>query len=106
MVPRRVAQLGRKVFPPGLWEGPADRRWVSLTFDDAPHPEVTGRILDVLRRTRAPGAFFAIGERAERYPDVMRRIQAEGHEIGNHTWSHRPLVWGACASPYRQLERT
>lgn len=106
MVPRRIAQLGRRVYPPGLWEGTADRRWVSLTFDDAPHPEVTGLVLEALRRTRAPAAFFAIGSRAQAYPDMLRRVHDEGHEIGNHTWSHRPLLWGAGGSPFRQVERT
>jgi peptidoglycan-N-acetylglucosamine deacetylase len=106
LVPRHIAQLGRRLFPQGLWEGPADRRWVALTFDDGPHPEISSQILAALRRAGAPGAFFLIGSCAQRSPDLVRRIQNEGHEIGNHTWSHRPLAVGACVSPYRQVART
>src|SRR5438552_3636082 len=51
LVPRRIAQAGRRFYPPGLWEGPADRRWVALTFDDGPHPDLTLRALDALRKT-------------------------------------------------------
>ena len=92
--------------PPGLWEGPADRRWIALTIDDGPHPELTPRILDALRRAEAPATFFLVGNRAEAEPDLVRRIRADGHEVGNHTWSHRPLAAGCCASPERQLART
>lgn len=105
LIPRRIAQLARKVFPSGLWEGPADRRWVALTFDDGPHPEITTRILAGLRRAEARAAFFLIGKHAERHQDLVRRIREEGHELGNHTWTHRPLMTG-CGSPARQLART
>lgn len=104
MVPRRIAQLGRRFFPPGLWEGPSDRPWVALTFDDGPHPEVTGPLLDALRRVQAPAAFFLIGSKAQGAPDLARRIQAEGHEVGNHTWDHVPLGYGR--RPSVQLART
>ena len=106
LVPRRIAQLGRRVFPPGLWEGPTDRPWVALTFDDGPHPEITRQMLEGLQRADAPGTFFLIGSRAQKQPDLVRQIQAEGHEVGNHTWSHRPLALGACRSPDWQLGRT
>lgn len=79
---------------------------MALTFDDGPHPDITARILQGLRRAEAPGTFFVIGGRSERHPDLVRRIQAEGHEVGNHTWTHRPLLLGACASPERQVART
>lgn len=91
--------------PPGLWEGPSERRWVALTFDDGPHPEVTPRVLEGLRRAQAPASFFLVGNRAVEAPGLVRRIQAEGHEVGNHTWSHRPLTLGAC-NPVSQVART
>jgi peptidoglycan-N-acetylglucosamine deacetylase len=91
--------------PPGLWEGPADRKWVSLTIDDGPHPEVTPQLLKALRLVNAPATFFVVGERAEKQPDLVRRIQDEGHEIGNHTWTHRPLTFGCCR-PADQIART
>lgn len=91
--------------PPGLWEGPSERPWVALTFDDGPDPEITPRALDGLRRAQAPATFFVVGNRAVEHPELVRRIQAEGHEVGNHTWSHRPLTIGAC-NPVSQVTRT
>lgn len=65
----------------------ADR--VYLTFDDGPDPEWTPRVLDVLEQADAKTTFFAIGQQAQRAPDLMRRIHAAGHAVGNHTFSHR-----------------
>jgi peptidoglycan/xylan/chitin deacetylase (PgdA/CDA1 family) len=104
-VPRHIAQLGRRWMPAGLWEGPADRRWVALTIDDGPHPDLTPRLLAALREARAPATFFVVGERGAAQPALVRQMQAEGHEIGNHTWTHRALTYGACR-PALQVERT
>ncbi|MFE6749802.1 polysaccharide deacetylase family protein [Kitasatospora purpeofusca] len=64
---------------------------VALTFDDGPHPEYTPQVLDVLARYYAPAAFFCIGLHALAHPGVVRRIAAEGHTLGNHSWSHAYL---------------
>ena len=61
---------------------------IALTFDDGPHPEYTPRLLDVLAERQLTATFFVIGELAKRQPDLIRRIAAEGHELGNHTWTH------------------
>jgi len=68
--------------------GAPQQREVALTFDDGPDPEYTSRVLDVLRRERVPAAFFVVGSHAAAYPDLVRRIYAEGHDLGNHTYSH------------------
>lgn len=60
---------------------------LALTFDDGPSP-FTGRVLDILRREHVHATFFLCGANVERYPELVRRIQAEGHVIGNHTYSH------------------
>jgi peptidoglycan/xylan/chitin deacetylase (PgdA/CDA1 family) len=60
----------------------------ALTFDDGPDPEVTPRILDLLAEAGVRASFFVVGERAERHPDLVRRIAQEGHAVGNHSWSH------------------
>lgn len=65
------------------------RKTVALTFDDGPHPRHTGEILDILREYDVKATFFVVGENAGYYPDLLRRIVNEGHEIGNHTFSHR-----------------
>lgn len=61
---------------------------VALTFDDGPHRVYTGEVLDVLKDYRVPATFFCIGSEAEKYPEVVRRIFAEGHTVGNHSYSH------------------
>lgn len=66
---------------------PTDKK-VSLTFDDGPDPKYTPQILDILKREGVKGTFFLVGSRAELYPDLVRRIVSEGHEIGNHTYTH------------------
>jgi peptidoglycan/xylan/chitin deacetylase (PgdA/CDA1 family) len=61
---------------------------VYLTFDDGPHPEYTGALLDVLKEQAAPATFFVVGQEAERHPDLVRRMSVEGHLVANHSWSH------------------
>ena len=62
---------------------------VYLTFDDGPDPEWTGRVLDVLAAARVRATFFVVGRAARAAPGLVRRIASEGHEIGNHSLSHR-----------------
>jgi len=64
---------------------------VALTFDDGPDPVWTPRILDVLARHHAHGTFFVIGSRVNEYPALVRRMVAEGHEVGVHTFTHVEL---------------
>lgn len=71
--------------------GPGDRNRLALTFDDGPDPDWTPKVLDLLRARRARATFFLVGERAARAPDLVRRIAGEGHEVANHSWSHRSL---------------
>ncbi len=66
-------------------------RVVALTFDDAP-TDATAEVLDVLGRYRVKATFYALGSELERSPDLGRRIADEGHELGNHTFSHRRMV--------------
>lgn len=67
-----------------------DKR-VAFTFDDGPDPVVTPLILDILKREKIRAAFFCIGNRAERYPELVKRIRDEGHLLGNHGYSHTKL---------------
>lgn len=75
-----------------VWSVPTDERAVALTFDDGPHPRLTPRVLDVLAEHQARATFFIIGTAAERHPALVRRLLDEGHEVGNHTWSHAPMA--------------
>ncbi len=64
---------------------------IAITFDDGPHPRYTPVILDILAEYNAHATFFLIGDNAKNYPELLTRIQKEGHEIGNHTYLHENL---------------
>jgi peptidoglycan/xylan/chitin deacetylase (PgdA/CDA1 family) len=65
--------------------------YIAITFDDGPHPQNTPRLLDMLRARNIKATFYVIGRSVELYPQIVRRTVAEGHEIGNHTHTHRLL---------------
>ena len=69
-----------------------DQKIVALTFDDGPNPPYTGQILDILQEYQIPATFFVIGKNVEKYPDLVRRTAAEGHQLGNHTYHHVDLL--------------
>lgn len=88
MVPVRPPALARLLWPGLLWRMPPLGRTLHLTFDDGPTPEVTPWVLETLAAHDAKATFFLVGANAERHPDLVRRIRAAGHAIGNHTYSH------------------
>ena len=64
---------------------------IAITFDDGPHPIYTPMLLDGLKERGIHATFFLLGESAQNYPDLVKRIQEEGHLIGNHTFHHKDL---------------
>ena len=66
----------------------SSKNQLAITFDDGPDPEWTPKILDVLKEKQAPATFFLIGIQADKFSDLTQRIYREGHEIGNHTFTH------------------
>jgi peptidoglycan/xylan/chitin deacetylase (PgdA/CDA1 family) len=79
---------------------------VMLTFDDGPSVPYTGQVLDILRANHIKATFFLCGANAERYPELVRRIRDEGHEIGNHTWSHPYLYLASRETLASEIDRT
>lgn len=79
---------------------------ISLTFDDGPDLVHTPAVLDALQAAGLTGTFFVVGERAAAAPDLVRRIVAEGHMIGNHTWSHREPRTCSPADFLQEVART
>jgi nucleoside-diphosphate-sugar epimerase/peptidoglycan/xylan/chitin deacetylase (PgdA/CDA1 family) len=71
-----------------LEHGSRDRAQIALTIDDGPDPVYTPRILDILRDCAARATFFVVGGAAEQYPGLVMRMKNEGHEVGNHSYSH------------------
>ena len=83
-----------------------ERAEVALTFDDGPHPTHTPALLDILAARRQRATFYVIGRLVQRHPDIARRIVAEGHELGNHTWTHPTLSRLGDAAVLREIDRT
>ncbi len=78
--------------------GATNQKILCLTFDDGPDGRYTPQVLDTLKQYQAPATFFVIGVNAEKYPNLIKREYAEGHEIGNHTYTHPNI---ANTSPLR-----
>lgn len=70
---------------------PTNEKRIALTFDDGPNPDATPRVLDTLAQFGVRAAFFILGSHAERWPELVDRIVAEGHQVGNHGYFHRKL---------------
>jgi peptidoglycan-N-acetylglucosamine deacetylase len=68
-----------------------DQPYIAMTFDDGPSAATTPRLLDILKQRNIKATFFLIGQNAAANPDIVRRILADGHEIGNHSWTHPQL---------------
>jgi peptidoglycan/xylan/chitin deacetylase (PgdA/CDA1 family) len=89
------------MYPSFIWQMPSNEKALYLTFDDGPHPTITPVVLDLLADFNAKATFFCIGDRVKRYPDIMKRIVAEGHSIGNHT-QHHVNGWKSSVSDYTE----
>src|SRR6266705_3436895 len=79
-------------FPTLYHQGAGGEHQVVITFDDGPDPRWTPKILDILKAANVKATFFVVGVNAERYPELVRRIVNEGHEVGNHTYYHPNLA--------------
>ncbi|MBQ3164720.1 MAG: polysaccharide deacetylase family protein [Lachnospiraceae bacterium] len=73
---------------------PKEEKKIAITFDDGPHPQFTEQLLDGLKERGVQATFFVTGEHAELHPDIIERMNEEGHIIGNHTYSHMQLTKG------------
>ena len=79
---------------------------VILTFDDGPDPDYTPKILDILKQEQVPAAFFVVGVMAEANLPILKRILKEGHEIGNHTFTHPNIAKVGRKRAYAEIEAT
>jgi peptidoglycan-N-acetylglucosamine deacetylase len=99
---------GSRIWGPVVWQGASDGPpRMALTFDDGPTAGATDCILDILGEMKVKAAFFVIGRNVEREPDLLRRIDAEGHLVGNHTFDHSR--WSSMGQgPFwrKQIEKT
>jgi len=89
-----------------VWNAGSETTKVAITFDDGPHPLYTLQILDLLDLYGARATFFFVGKNVEKYPEIAKLICARGHEIGNHTYSHRILPLLSTKQIEREIQRT
>lgn len=86
------------------WRGRRDSNAVALTFDDGPSPD-TERILDVLAEYNVSATFFMVGREVESFPGIAQRVLAEGHQVGNHSYSHPAYLFQSGSKTRDQVRR-
>ncbi len=82
------------------------KKIVALTFDDGPYPPYTDQLLVLLKEYDVPATFFIVGKNAEKHPETLRNIVAEGHQIGNHTYHHVDLLKADRDTIVKEIDRT
>lgn len=94
------------VFGSIFWKGTPGKNLIALTFDDGPNEPFTSQVIDILKQNQIKATFFVVGRNAERFPGSVRRLFDEGHELGNHTWTHEVLPLKTPARIREELTRT
>jgi len=89
-----------------VWSVDTEEKVVAFTFDDGPNEIYTPQLLDIFAREEVKATFFLLGEHVEKYPEIVKRIHSEGHEIGNHSFSHSFLPLYTKSYVKRQIEST
>ncbi len=89
----------RKIYPSVVWNLPNNKKKIYLTFDDSPTPNFTNWILDLLSILNIKATFFCIGESAVKHPRIINKILNNGHQIGNHSYSHKN-AWSTSTNKY------
>lgn len=80
--------------------------YIAITFDDGPNGKLTPKLLDLLGEKKIKATFFVLGENAVRYPAILKRAFTEGHEIGNHSWSHTNFAKASEERVRTELQKT
>jgi len=104
---RKEAQELAKTFPKGfILKGPGNKKRAALTFDDGPDAVYTPRILALLQQYGVKATFFLKGERVQQHPEIAKKILSQGHEIGNHAWSHPRFQKLSLPEAQMEIQRT
>lgn len=87
-------------------EIPTSQRVVAITFDDGPNPVYTPQVLEIFSEAKGKATFFMIGEQMRNHPDVVKQVCDQGHEIGNHTFTHPKLSELSLEDCLKEIEET
>lgn len=101
-----ITSLKFQVFGELLNHIDTDKKIVALTYDDGPNPPYTNQLLDLLSRYQVKATFFLIGEIIEKHPETVQLILSRGHELGNHSYSHKPLIFKSPWIIWSEIKKT
>jgi peptidoglycan/xylan/chitin deacetylase (PgdA/CDA1 family) len=90
--PQAFVRVLRALFPNLIWEMRTSQPVIAISFDDGPDPAFTPKVLEIMRIHGITATFFLVGERVRRFPELLRKIHEEGHDVGNHSDSWRRTV--------------
>ena len=100
----KAPKIFQTLFPTLVWKNATTEKKVWLTFDDGPTPKITPFVLDTLLFYNVKATFFCLGKQVLKHPEILQRIKAEGHSIGNHSYSH-PNGFTTCTKKYLENEK-
>lgn len=89
-----------------FYQGKVTKKNVALTFDDGPSSPYTIQLLEIFDQYNVKATFFVTGENIKKYPEIIRRIIAQGHELGNHSYSHRNLIFKSVSFVRKEVKKT
>ena len=101
----KIPKFVQSLFPSLVWKKENSEKEIYLTFDDSPTPKFTYWILNLLRRLNIKATFFCIGESAAKHSDIIDEILKNGHQIGNHTYSHKNGVLNSTKTYLQNIEK-
>ena len=94
------------VFPKFIYKVRTNEKLVALTFDDGPHPVFTNELLDLFKEKGIKATFFVTGKNIEKHNNIINRMIAEGHELGNHSYSHNNLIFKKKNKIKEEIQKT
>jgi len=94
------------LFPKFIYKVKTKDKMVALTFDDGPHPIFTNKLLDIFKEKGIKATFFVTGEHIIKHREIVSRMIAEGHELGNHSYSHKNLIFKKSSKIKQDIQKT
>ncbi len=94
------------LFPKFIYKAKTKEKLVALTFDDGPHPIFTNKLLDIFKEKGIKATFFVTGEHIIKHKKIISRMIVEGHELGNHSYSHQNLIFKKNSKIKQDIQKT
>jgi len=101
----KTPKFVKSLFPSLVWKKENSEKEIYLTFDDSPTPEFSLWILNLLSILNIKATFFCVGESAKKHPEIINEILNNGHQIGNHTYSHKNGILSSTRTYLQEIEQ-